>query len=363
MADNKKVFDPTVSFSFFGTWLNTIEKLETPQDMNSNAYRLFRAIAEYSMYDIEPDFSDNMYLDAIWPLIEREADLSIGKRKSQFAKDEIDTDVQKVIDVFVKYGEISLRKVEQLTGVDKNRVDRIKKTYRQEIENAIQSKVIDADSAIASDIASDYASGIDYANDTVNDYDNYNDYDNDRTGQDRDRTTGQSEMMSCSNPVEQEISEEDKEKVTLLDRMLTRINSVDINNIEIDNTSDSANRARTKWNNLYKLWLKSIENKTVRRIIDMYLATNEEPPTLKRFGDKYGSIVDGWNEETQEPNIVYSLTGYFPNWTRHDIDGIPFDYYTIDYDEVNDIMRERELLESMNPYHVEDEDYTDDMPF
>lgn len=137
---NKKVFDPTICFSFFGTWLKTIERLETPQDMNSNAYRLFRAIAEYSMYDNKPDFSDNMYLDAIWPLIEREADLSIGKRKSQFAKDEIDTDVQKVINVFVEYGEISLRKVEQFTGVNKNKVGRIKKAYMQEIENAIKSQ-------------------------------------------------------------------------------------------------------------------------------------------------------------------------------------------------------------------------------
>lgn len=61
----KKAFDATVCFSFFGTWLEAIEAYETEADTSSNAYKLFKAIAYYSMYGVEPEF-ENSGLDAMW---------------------------------------------------------------------------------------------------------------------------------------------------------------------------------------------------------------------------------------------------------------------------------------------------------
>ena len=48
-VERKKAFDATVCFSFFGTWLEAIEAYETEADTSSNAYKLFKAIAYYSM--------------------------------------------------------------------------------------------------------------------------------------------------------------------------------------------------------------------------------------------------------------------------------------------------------------------------
>lgn len=47
--NGKKEFDPTMSFSFFGSWLETVERLRESQGVEA-AYNLFISIANYSMY-------------------------------------------------------------------------------------------------------------------------------------------------------------------------------------------------------------------------------------------------------------------------------------------------------------------------
>ena len=84
----KKAFDPTVCFSFFGSWLNTIERLETANDQESMSFMLFKAIAYYSLYGIEPEFDmederNNITCGALWEVIGNEIDNSIKNRNKR----------------------------------------------------------------------------------------------------------------------------------------------------------------------------------------------------------------------------------------------------------------------------------------
>lgn len=62
-------------------------------------------------------------------------------------------------------------------------------------------------------------------------------------------------------------------------------------------------------------------------ILKKYLATHEEAPFLKRWGDKYGRIIKGWDNERKEPIIAYSHS-YLPyDLMKHQIKDIPKGYY------------------------------------
>jgi len=139
-TENKKAFDPTTCFTFYGSWLKAIEKLETEQDRNSIAYKIFKAIANYSMYDEEPDF-DNPVLTALWLVLEREIDSSVQKRKQGFAKDMINDNYQKIIQAVIDNPSASLRDIGTMTGTNKNMVDRVKKKYKTQIDEAISDRV------------------------------------------------------------------------------------------------------------------------------------------------------------------------------------------------------------------------------
>lgn len=80
----------------------------------------------------------------------------------------------------------------------------------------------------------------------------------------------------------------------------------------------------------------------VQAILDRYLSEHEESPALKKMGDKYGRIIDGWNEEQAAPNIVYSHT-YFPDRVKHNLIGIPVNYYRTESEELS-IEEERQAL-------------------
>ena len=44
-ADQRKPFDSTVCFTFFGDWMQAIESVEREEDRGSVAYQLFKAVA------------------------------------------------------------------------------------------------------------------------------------------------------------------------------------------------------------------------------------------------------------------------------------------------------------------------------
>lgn len=161
-TENKKAFDPTNNFTFFGSWLKSIEALETEQDMSSSAYMFFKAIAEYSMYDEIPNF-DNPILKALWIVIEKEIDISIGRRKRNFANDEMKKKYQSIINAIINNPSLSLREIGDMTGTSKSMVDRVKRKYAQEINEAIIDNIPDSDNGIVNDtdyyIVGDIVSG------------------------------------------------------------------------------------------------------------------------------------------------------------------------------------------------------------
>lgn len=62
-------------------------------------------------------------------------------------------------------------------------------------------------------------------------------------------------------------------------------------------------------------------------IIKKYLSDNPEPKHLREIGDKFGRWIHGWDEQKQEPIIVYSYWYLQPEHMKQEIDLIPKAYY------------------------------------
>lgn len=144
----QNTFDPTICFTFFGTWVKSIEELETEQDRSSQAYLLFKAIADYSMYGKEPDFQNNPTLKVLWVLIERELDVSLDRRKRNFANDEMKEKRDKIINAVISNPTASLRELAEIAGTSKSTVDRVKKRYQKEIEEAVTKNFDDSSDSV-----------------------------------------------------------------------------------------------------------------------------------------------------------------------------------------------------------------------
>lgn len=322
MNVNKKNFDPTTCFTFFGSWLKSIEKLNNEHD----EYLLFKAIAYYSMYDEEPEFEDSSILSALWALIEREIDISINRRKANFDNDELNEKRQKIIEALIQHPELSYREIGVLTGTNKDMVSRVKRANQLEIEKRIAD--------IARSSSDVVVNG--------NDGDGVNDSDTMR------RDTRQTMLQ---------MTDEDMKQVTLLDRIQERLSCEDCIQIEINEKKRYSTRG--KWIHAYNMWLKKIEGEYVKAILETYLSSHAETRSQKNMGNRYGRIIKGWNNRTQEPIVVYPC-GYLPNNIQHNISEIPIDYY-LSEDEYLDIEEERKLLEET----ISDElQYIDDeLPF
>lgn len=135
MSDNnnskeKKAFDSTVCFTFYGSWVEAITDLETGADSDSAAYQLFKAIADYSMYGEEPDFSpENKTLKAIWRVISNEIDNSLDRRKKGFADEGPNEKQIAVIDACVNHPSTSCREIADALGLSKDFVWRTQRKY------------------------------------------------------------------------------------------------------------------------------------------------------------------------------------------------------------------------------------------
>lgn len=155
-AEQKKAFDATVCFSFFGTWLEAIEAYETEADTNSNAYKLFKAIAYYSLYGVEPEFEDSG-LDAIWKILSREIDNSVRRRKCRFGKEEVTEREQAVIDAWKASPHASVREVAETTCVHRSSVERIRRKYWRQLEELRRTAIAADDSECVSSNSQDGA--------------------------------------------------------------------------------------------------------------------------------------------------------------------------------------------------------------
>ncbi len=168
MSVDTRSFDPTVGFMFFGSWIKAIESVKSSMG-DSAALALFSAIAEYSMYDIEPNFPEYPILNAVWATMEREIDLSIGNRKRWFSKDALNEKHQAIMEAVAANPEASIRKIAAMTGTDKNMVDRVKRKYTAEIEAAIAANASNPvnDVADACHPVNDIAASCDPVSDAV----------------------------------------------------------------------------------------------------------------------------------------------------------------------------------------------------
>ena len=132
----KKQFDPSVAFMVFGSWVKAIQVI-SDQVGESAALAFFFAIADYSMYDADPDFTDYPLLEALWQTIETEIDLSITRRKRGFAKDMMNEKYQAIIEAIAANPSAPLRTIAELTDTNKNMVQRVRRKYPELIEAAI----------------------------------------------------------------------------------------------------------------------------------------------------------------------------------------------------------------------------------
>ena len=146
----KKTFDSTVCYTFYGNWYDAISKLETETDKNSCAYRLFKAISEYSLYGIEPDFSEQFrVLDVIWSVIATEIDNCIVRRKRGFGEEVITEEYRAIIDAVARNPRASIREIARMVGVNKNKVDRVRKKYEKEIAEATDAYALSVNPALS----------------------------------------------------------------------------------------------------------------------------------------------------------------------------------------------------------------------
>lgn len=142
METNRKPFDSTVCYTFFGSWLSVIEKLETEEDEKSVSYRLFKAISYYSLFGAEPDFSDldeicRPYTEGIWIAFSRDIENSMNRRKRGFAKEQTTELQEAIITQSINTPDASLREIASVVGCSRSTVERTQKKYAQRIKTGI----------------------------------------------------------------------------------------------------------------------------------------------------------------------------------------------------------------------------------
>lgn len=140
----KKPFDSSICFTFFGSWAETIEGLESDTDKKSPAYQLYKAISNYSLYGLEPDFNSlepqiKLVMQSFWKTLSSDIDQSKARRKRGFAAEKPTESQDAVIRECIKRPNASIRDVAEVTGVSKSSVERIKKLFAKQIQEGIES--------------------------------------------------------------------------------------------------------------------------------------------------------------------------------------------------------------------------------
>lgn len=169
MENEKKIFDSAICFTFYGSWVETICKLETDADRESPAYMLFKFIAEYSMYDDEPNFDAYApsvgVLKAFWPLFEKEIDNSVNRRKKGFAVEEPNEKQQKILRLHHQHPEVSYREIAKTLGISKSMVGRT--IQKWQCSDAPCNGALDSKSNIGDNVFADNSVDIDTVDDSM----------------------------------------------------------------------------------------------------------------------------------------------------------------------------------------------------
>lgn len=129
---DKKVYDRTVCFTFFGNWLESMEIMENEHSAEDPAYQLFKMIANFALYEVEPEADTTPIAKAMWPLLKREIEVSVENRKRGFDTS-LPTEKQlAVVSMHIAYPDMSQRDIAAELGIALNTVHNALKKYREE---------------------------------------------------------------------------------------------------------------------------------------------------------------------------------------------------------------------------------------
>lgn len=137
----RQPFDSTVCFTCFGGWVESIYKLAENGKLNT-AFNLFKTIADYCLYGIQPNFDDmgedGIYIEMIWPTIEAQANNSIKNRRARFDLEKPTEIQQRIIEELARNPDASNREVGYLLSVGKSTVDVTRKKYQDLIAQKVK---------------------------------------------------------------------------------------------------------------------------------------------------------------------------------------------------------------------------------
>ena len=214
----KRPFDPAMSFTFFGSWFETLERLKESQGVET-AYNLFEAIANYSRYYDAPNFEDGSIAQIFWPMIQREIDLSLKRRGANFSSEKTEERRQKVILAHLDNPSLTVREIEELTGIPKSTVNRILQKWTDDSVEAEQETEQETEKETEQETEKEIEQEIEQ--DTEKEIDT--------TGLERDGTVGQPNIdpLNCSSSDWGNLAEGERKEFSLLDRTQARIASAD----------------------------------------------------------------------------------------------------------------------------------------
>lgn len=164
----KTEFKRDTQCTFFANWLNSLEKIIDADNMTLDIdlrttafYRFFRAIVDYSLFDIEPDFQSKnpmmqLMLETLWGEIAREIESSLENRANWCKAVYLTKDKRRIIDTIAEMtiaGEpISNRKVSLRafgTETKHDTVRRVQAKYQSQINDKIAEEHKAAQSSVA----------------------------------------------------------------------------------------------------------------------------------------------------------------------------------------------------------------------
>lgn len=142
---DKPPFDPAVCFTCFGPWVEAVRDMRERQGADV-ALDAFLTLADYCLYDIEPDPARNPWGFA-WPIIERQAQNSMNNRRRGFGA-ENSRQTQAIQTYFQGHPESTYEEVAEAVGCSVGKAYKVVKPLR---EGALYDSCSAGDSYIHSD--------------------------------------------------------------------------------------------------------------------------------------------------------------------------------------------------------------------
>lgn len=147
--EHKAPFDPAVCFTCFGPWVESIRDIGERQGADA-ALAAFLSLADYCLYNIEPDSASNPWNFA-WPLVKRQAQNSMNNRRRGFGA-ENSKQTLAIQDYFRTHPEATYKEVSEALGCSIGKAHKVIKPIR---DGALSSSDGVCTSSIHSDSSSE----------------------------------------------------------------------------------------------------------------------------------------------------------------------------------------------------------------